>query len=113
MHRLRALGLLAVSAALAGGVTAAPAGAAAQSSSAASCSTTSNKTGKYGVVTLKCTTTWKFQVSTWCYKENDTDSDRTRMYGGLAQAPRQLSSAVCRGSYPYRLSTGFSYDVLG
>ncbi|MGP3933905.1 hypothetical protein [Nonomuraea sp. KM88] len=113
MTRLRALGLLAVSVALAAGVTAAPAGAAARSGSAASCSATSNKTGKYGLVTLKCTTTWKFQVSTWCYKKNNTDSDRTRIYGGLAQGPRQLSSAVCRGSYPHRLSTGYTYDVVG
>ncbi|MEO3888747.1 hypothetical protein [Nonomuraea sp. B5E05] len=113
MTRFRALGLLAVSVALAGSVTAAPAGATARSSGAASCSTTTNKTGKYGTVALKCTTTWKFQVSTWCYKESDIDSDRSRIYGGVAQGPRQSSLVMCRGSYPYRLSTTYWYEVLG
>ncbi|WP_219505313.1 hypothetical protein [Nonomuraea ceibae] len=111
MPRPRTFAYLAASVALAATTAAAPASAAAHSS-ASSCYTTTNRTGEYGTVALKCTTRWTFQVGTWCYERNNSDSDRTRIYGGIAKGPTQASMAVCRGNYPYRIGDGYVYDVL-
>lgn len=68
------------------------------------CRVTSTRYGKNGAIGGKCKGDGYFQIRILCHRSNSTSSDSSYIWGGRADAPKDTSLAVCRGSYPYMLS---------